>query len=324
MMIRTTDYYNEFYCLADACPKTCCAHWNIPIDRVTRAHYKSLQGELGEHARKVLKGGTFKNKDGKCPFLLDSGLCSMILAAGNQDDISFVCRTYPRKISTYGNEQYISLSVSCPMAARQLIHAKKIRFVTTQTNEPPQMNDIDPAVYKKLVSVRDTCISLIQDDSTRLKHRVQEMLHQFGLSTSTLTDRARFSKLVRLYLRMRYNDRHMQKQIRSFKRSDVLERVLKYTDVISTTYEQLFENLLVYMLDRYVLEAVDDAAFESRILLCLHWCMMLFLLLCDVYAKNETLDEAELERILVDFSRHTEHNDRNLRLLMRVKGLIVS
>jgi len=322
MNIRTTDYYKDFECLAGECPKTCCANWNIPIDRATRAHYRSLEGVIGKHARSVLKGGTFKNKDGRCPFLQENGLCSMIIAAGNQGDLSFVCRTYPRKISTFGNEQHISLSVSCPMAARQLLQCGKMTFVTSKTDEPPQMNSIDPALYKTLIAMRDDCICIVQDDSDILSKRVEKMLHKLNIPVSSVTMERRFAKLVRIFLRMRYNNRDLKRYFCLLKNSNRLQTALQQADHVAKKHHVLMENLLVYMLDRYVLEAVDDGDYASRIKLCLHWCMMFFLILCDAYAQNGAPDEAKIEELLVDYSRHTEHNDRNLRILMRAKHII--
>ncbi len=322
MIVRTTDYYKDFECLAGECPKTCCANWNIPIDRATRAHYQSLEGAIGEHARSVLKGGTFKNKDGRCPFLLENGLCSMIIAAGNQDDLSFVCRTYPRKISTFGNDQYISLSVSCPRAAQQLIACRKMFFVTTKTNEPPQMNSIDPALYKKLTALRDDCIRIVQDESYSLSKRVETMLREIEIHVNDISIEKRFTKLVRVFLRMRYNDKDLKCYFRLLKNHDRLQSALEQAEVAAEKHEILMENLLVYMLDRYVLEAVDDGDYTSRIKLCLHWCMMFFLILCDHYAQKTSLDDAKIEALIVDFSRHTEHNDTNLRMLMRAKHII--
>jgi len=323
MIVRTTDYYKDFECLAGECPNTCCANWNIPIDRQTRDHYMELEGEIGELARRVLKGKSFKNQNDRCPFLQENGLCSMILAAGgSQEDLSYVCHTYPRKISTFGNDQYISLSVSCPRAAQQLIACRKMSFVTAKTNEPPQMNSIDPALYKKLTALRDDCIRIVQDESYSLSKRVETMLREVEIHINDISIEKRFTKLVRAFLRMRYNDKDLKCYFRLLKNHDRLQSALEQAKIAAEKHENLMENLLVYMLDRYVLEAVDDGDYTSRIKLCLHWCMMFFLILCDHYAQKTSLDDAKIETLIVDFSRHTEHNDTNLRILMRAKHII--
>ena len=36
------DFYDEFSCLAGACPKTCCAGWQIVIDETSLDKYEGL------------------------------------------------------------------------------------------------------------------------------------------------------------------------------------------------------------------------------------------------------------------------------------------
>jgi len=145
---------------------------------------------------------------------------------------------------------------------------------------------------------------------------------KINIPVSSVTMERRFAKLVRIFLRMRYNNRDLKRYFCLLKNSNRLQTALQQADHVAKKHHVLMENLLVYMLDRYVLEAVDDGDYASRIKLCLHWCMMFFLILCDAYAQNGAPDEAKIEELLVDYSRHTEHNDRNLRILMRAKHII--
>ena len=56
MRVTVPDYYEDFRCLAGACPHTCCEKWEVVIDEDTAALYHLNQGaeesaggeELGE------------------------------------------------------------------------------------------------------------------------------------------------------------------------------------------------------------------------------------------------------------------------------------
>ena len=46
------DFYDEFSCLAGACPKTCCAGWQIVIDETSLDKYEGLSGPFGNRIGK--------------------------------------------------------------------------------------------------------------------------------------------------------------------------------------------------------------------------------------------------------------------------------
>ena len=45
MLIVKPDYYNEFKCIAENCPDTCCAGWQIVIDEDSLQSYANVQGD---------------------------------------------------------------------------------------------------------------------------------------------------------------------------------------------------------------------------------------------------------------------------------------
>ena len=54
MVVRVPDYFEEFRCLAGACPHTCCAKWEVVIDEATAQRYEKVPGALGEKLRSAL------------------------------------------------------------------------------------------------------------------------------------------------------------------------------------------------------------------------------------------------------------------------------
>ncbi len=45
MYYRKPQYYDNFTCIADRCPATCCAGWQIVIDEKSLEKYNHVQGE---------------------------------------------------------------------------------------------------------------------------------------------------------------------------------------------------------------------------------------------------------------------------------------
>ena len=62
MLYTIPDYYKEFSCIADQCEDTCCAGWQIVIDKKTLASYKKIPDEFGRRMRKKINWitGTFR------------------------------------------------------------------------------------------------------------------------------------------------------------------------------------------------------------------------------------------------------------------------
>ena len=71
MIIRYPSFYKSFHCTASACPDTCCAGWNIHIDRKSLENYQSQKGSFGRKLRKEInpKTSCFKMEGRRCRML---------------------------------------------------------------------------------------------------------------------------------------------------------------------------------------------------------------------------------------------------------------
>ena len=47
-------YFEEFRCIAAACPDSCCKEWDVAVDDMSAAYYRSMEGDLGDRLRQVL------------------------------------------------------------------------------------------------------------------------------------------------------------------------------------------------------------------------------------------------------------------------------
>ncbi len=115
--------YDRFRCVAADCPDSCCKGWEVDVDETSAAYYRSMEGQLGDRLRQVLKTENGQSamilEQGRCPMWRQDGLCR-IQAEKGHDALCQVCREYPRLYMDYGDFAEWGLEMSCPEAARLL------------------------------------------------------------------------------------------------------------------------------------------------------------------------------------------------------------
>lgn len=175
MLYTFPDYYKEFHCIADKCEDTCCAGWQIVIDKKALNKYKKIKGDFRK--RMLLSvdwlQGTFRqDKDKRCAFLNENNLCDLYL---NQGEGGFckTCREYPRHIEEFEGVREITLSISCPEAARILLNRKdKVTFVSYERDGEEEFEDFDPFLFSILEDARKGMISILQNREIPIGERV--------------------------------------------------------------------------------------------------------------------------------------------------------
>lgn len=117
--------YQDFICLAGACPSTCCSGWSIVVDDHSRKRYEQLEDErLRQDILQQIyqKDGEyrFRNRErGQCAMLDPDGLCR-IQKQLEEKALCNTCRKYPRLTARVGEELWISMAASCPVVAGYL------------------------------------------------------------------------------------------------------------------------------------------------------------------------------------------------------------
>lgn len=126
MLMRKSSYFDDFHCIAAACPDSCCKEWAVQVDDESAARYRSLPGPLGQRLRQVLRqedGQTVMDiEDGRCPMWRRDGLCRIQAELGEQA-LCRTCREFPRLTHDYGDFVELGLELSCPEAARLILTA---------------------------------------------------------------------------------------------------------------------------------------------------------------------------------------------------------
>lgn len=169
------DYYYEFQCAADRCPDTCCAGWQICIDKKTLKKYLRTKGPFGNRLKNSIdrKEESFYRYQGRCALLNEENLCDICLEMGKE----YLCRTcarYPRHTEEYENVREMSLSLSCPEAAAIILgRREKTEFVTETRNKKEEKDrDFDFFLYTKLLDIRKMIFEIIQNRELSMANRM--------------------------------------------------------------------------------------------------------------------------------------------------------
>jgi lysine-N-methylase len=151
LFILEPSYLKKFSCIGSSCEDTCCAIWNIGIDKAT---YKKYQKVSDKELKLTLKKSIKRNKSDttdmnyariqldsnkRCPMLSNDQLCQIQSRLG-EDFLSPVCASFPRVTNKIRDSFEMSGTVSCPEVARiALLNPEPMEF---DYREGPSYNQI--------------------------------------------------------------------------------------------------------------------------------------------------------------------------------------
>ena len=319
MRIRVPDYYEQFQCLAGACPHSCCEKWEVVIDEQSACLYRSLSGTLGDKLRASMKEDEdgdlcFPLNGGRCPFLDEENLCEIHRQLGEQAT-SVTCQEHPRFTEDYGPFREVTLSASCPAANALLLGSEEpLEFLELETDEPEEEGD---PWLEGLLPLRARMLNLLADRTVSLCQRLREFLLLASRAQQYL-DEDESEALPALAENWRRGEDAVEGEANLF--PDAL-RVLGSMEILEPDWKDLLqkaetvepaeqpapllERIAVYFAFRYLLKCVNDGDLLSRAQL-----VVLAVLVVERLAAVCGLAEA-----LRRFSCEMEHSQENLETL---------
>lgn len=188
MQVTFPSYYKQFSCIAGACPDTCCAGWQIMIDDKSMKKYRRFRGNFRNRLLNDVdwEAHAFRQYDYRCAFLNEENLCDMYTETGPKM-LCDTCRRYPRHIEEYEGMREISLSLSCPEAARIILSQEapvQFRRFERATKEETY-EDFDYFLFSALMDTRDYLLTVLQNRSVPVRFRLLKLLvcgHDFQLA----------------------------------------------------------------------------------------------------------------------------------------------
>lgn len=335
------DYYKKFSCIGQKCEDTCCAGWSIVIDDKSLKEYRTFPGIFGSRLHNSIdwKEGTFLQRCGRCAFLNEENLCDLYLEAG-RDKLCKTCRTYPRHIEEFEGVREISLSLSCPEAARIILgNPGQVHFVTKTKETPAEEYEyFDYLLYTKLLDVRELMIRIVQNREADIRVRmsmilalahdmqqrinrkelfgIDELLERYGSDDAVVKFEAVLRKKIlpansenQSYFKILY----LLETLREDWKKYLCSVEKKINNVKKRSVDAvILEQLLVYFLFVYFAGAVYDGRPYEKVRLAVYSTKMIEQLL---QVEDETPDFKVIVDISHCYAREIEHSDRNLHIL---------
>ena len=183
MKIVKPTFYKNFKCIAGDCPDSCCQGWEVDADSDSLEYYKTLDNslEIKKRIDSVLSKDEFDNTiftlapKKRCPFLNDENLCDMHIAIGGEHT-PYTCRTFPRFIYDFGATREIGISFSCPVASDIMYNTESFDFETDINSDLPTLNDIDAEKYFLLYKGRTEAYKIAKDKNKSIRERLNDLL----------------------------------------------------------------------------------------------------------------------------------------------------
>lgn len=323
-MIRVVwDAYEEFRCIAEKCPDSCCKGWIVDVDEASAACYRSLEGPLGDRLRQVLKtedGAAYMElENDRCPMWREDKLCQIQAQLGH-DALCKVCREYPRLIMDYGDFAEWGVELSCPEAARLIFRGITAESQFVPGTEPAEydrdwMGILQTGREKLLEFWAQTQLDVPQALAVTLLYAYCLQQTPEGESAPEL-DAQRCLEAARSHA----GTAHIQPMLDFFLQQEILTR--EWEDRLRNpnpgTWNPKMRHLAQYLIRRYWLQSVWDYDLTSRAKFIVAACILVNNLGGDpvqtaqLFSKEIENDPDNREAILDGAYSHPAFTDANL------------
>ncbi len=357
MKIRVPEYYKDFACIGGSCIDTCCAGWEVDVDKKSSAYYKSVEGSFGDRLRSMLVDYPVEDRfilqeHGRCPFLNERNLCDIYTQLG-EGKLCETCANFPRHITEFGSTREIGISLSCPVAVELIMkRTEPIHFTVSENDEPISgYNDIDARLYYSLCQARELAYTICQDRTLEIRRRAVLLLDFTDALQGKLKNR-KTDKIIESYKDEAYRRNRIEKLENKYsgskKTQDTLLKWLELYDSLEhikpewqgildilTSYvkkgmpgvsgnaaivnerDYEYEHLLVYYVYRYFLRAVLDGELTEKVKLASTALIMQELLGSAYCDKDGDFNFNTQITLMRIYSKETEHSEENLEVLYK-------
>lgn len=262
MKIVKPTFYKNFKCIAGDCPDSCCQGWEVDADSDSLEYYKTLDNslEIKKRIDSVLSKDEFDNTiftlapKKRCPFLNDENLCDMHIAIGGEHT-PYTCRTFPRFIYDFGATREIGISFSCPVASDMMYNTESFDFETEVNSDLPTLNDIDADKYFLLYKGRAEAYKIAKDKNKSIRERLNDLLDLGVLLQEKLfpyDEGGDHIAFFDVFKNPELINPEWKEKVENFSLKQVSD-------------SQSNENILMYFLYKYLMQAVYDDDALSKI-----------------------------------------------------------
>ena len=293
----TLNYYPNFNCIADKCKHSCCIGWEINIDSDSLERYKNENSTFSKAliCGIDLKKSKFKtDKNKKCAFLNEKGLCELIIHLG-ENSLCQVCRDHPRFRTFFNDRVEMGLGFCCEEATKIILSFEdKIEPTLIADDKRDFPLDFN---QKNIIDFREKALNILQNRKIEINERVENLLSFCNLSFLEKD----FNKIVKTFLSFERLDKSWTKRLKSIKN-------ISFNKNTDESLSLICEQFLVNSLYRHLYDAEDTIAVRARTVACIFsWWIIKSIL-------NEE-SPANIFDIVRAYSSEVEYSEKNLNNL---------
>ena len=296
------NYYSKFKCIANKCKHTCCAGWEINIDDKTLSEYKSNQSAFSTTLKNGInfKKSKFKcNKNKRCAFLNDKGLCEIIINMGEKS-LCQVCRDHPRFRSFFNDRIETGLGFCCEEATR-IILTFKDKIMPTLVSDDANNLDVD-FNQKNVLKFREKAIEILQNRKIDINDRINDLLKACN---ANFID-GDFKKILKTFLSFEKIDKGWTKTLKSLPAN--------FSRTTDQNLAHYCEQFLVNSLYRHLSDAEDTMWVRARTIACIFSWWIIKSVICANRKESEDLLELVIS-VTRAYSAEVEYSMKNLNKL---------
>lgn len=309
-----SDCFGKFKCIADKCPDSCCAGWDVVVDDETYELYKELDGSLGEKIREAMtvdRDGDriFVLKNGRCPFFNRDNLCDIIIEKGD-NCLCRTCREFPRIRQDYTAFCEHMLSFACPEAAGLMLESENNYEKFGRYELCFDGYGYNAEFMEFLLDVRSKSVEILRDKSLSFSSRLKKCL-EFNKEVQNKIDS--FYEDDTAGEKLPENDicRDVAYIIEFFKSLDIMtDKWAKMLQNVNLRGEkpkidrfgEYFEKIALYYVYRYYLNAIDSQNVLNTIKKIACACIVISCV-CE--------DKSDFVQVACLYSKEVEHSYEN-------------
>ncbi|MBE6644547.1 MAG: hypothetical protein E7612_04105 [Ruminococcaceae bacterium] len=292
MKLYAPAYYGEFKCIADKCKHSCCAGWEIDIDKDTLERYKAREGGYfdsiigsidfeGDAHFRLMKGE-------KCPHLDSSGLCRIITELG-EGWLCDICREHPRFYNDTPRGTEVGVGMSCEAACRLILESEDYRDIALIGEVDGQISNFE----FDTAAERDKIYSILSDKGLPYPQRLVELWRGYDVSPKILSDEA--WREILGYLEYLNEENRELFSLYSSSEESLGEQ------------DSVLEKFLAYMIFRHTTPKATKEGFRAA----LGFSFFAERLLASVLKAGKIIDKAEVFEVARTISEEIEYSEEN-------------
>jgi len=293
-------YYPQFKCVAGRCKHTCCAGWEMNIDKDSLCAYKN---DCSSFKSALQKGINFKkskfksDKQKRCAFLNDSGLCEIIINLGEQS-LCQVCKDHPRFRSFYSDRIETGLGFACEEVVRIVLSfEEKIEPVLVKDDKTDCALDFNE---QNVLSFRQKALDILQDKTLLIGDRIKRLL---TLCNASVSDKD-FERIIKAHVFFEKMDKGWAKRLKAVRKTHL-------TIEIDESLAVYCERFLVNSIFRHLSDAEDTMWVRARAIGCVFaWLVIQGVLKTE--NQNTSIDFNAVVDVVRAYSAEVEYSEKNL------------